>query len=108
MGKETKTATADKADKTTADKADKTTTTADNKTVEKEAERRTYYIKGVMELALRFNLNDEKGKILKANFEGGQITGYGVAPARFTTDDPELQKFIEASPLFKTKRIYTK
>lgn len=67
---------------------------------------KTYGARGLMEWQLELPTGNALLPYVKAHFEGGQITGYGVAPARFTTDCPMTQKAIEMSPMFKDNRIY--
>lgn len=38
-------------------------------------------------------------------FSGGTLTGYGVTPALYTTDNPVFQKVIEGSNYFKDGKI---
>lgn len=67
---------------------------------------KTYAVNGLIELRVELPTGYDTWPILTINFEGGQLTGYGVSPARFTTDDSFVQKLIEGSDLYKSKRIY--
>lgn len=65
----------------------------------------TYAVRGLME----WRVNIPTGSAvpyIPVLFEGGQVSGYGVTPARFTTDDPELARMIEATHWYKSGRIY--
>lgn len=41
------------------------------------------------------------------DFTGGALTGYGVTPAEYSTEDPFIQAVIENSSYYKTGRIIT-
>lgn len=43
---------------------------------------------------------------VKVHFSGGSLTGYGVTPAEFTTQNPMTQAIIENSKEFKSGKIY--
>ena len=43
---------------------------------------------------------------MNVSFRGGTVTGYGVAPAMFTTKDEFTQYVIENSEQYKKKRIF--
>ena len=49
----------------------------------------TYCVKGLMEMQLVLHGSSPAVDPVVVRFEGGQISGYGIAPARFITDDPE-------------------
>lgn len=66
----------------------------------------TYGVRGLMEWHIALPTGSPLKPFVTVNFEGGQITGYGVAPARFTTIDPFVQELIEKSPYFKGNRIF--
>ena len=68
---------------------------------------KTYGVKGLMEWQLQLPTGRPAKPAITISFTGGQITGYGVAPARFTTDDPYIQRLIEQTDHFKNKRIVT-
>lgn len=42
---------------------------------------------------------------MKVSFSNGTLTGYGVAPATYTTEDPFTQAVIENSAQYKSKEI---
>ena len=71
---------------------------------------KTYCVKGLMEWSLELPTNlpgdVPQKKYITVRFQGGQITGYGVSPARFSTPDPLTQRLIEATPQFKSGKIY--
>ena len=69
---------------------------------------KTYLVDGMMEWHLELETGLKRMPYITVNFTGGQITGYGVSPARFTTDNPFVQNVIENSEYFsdkKSKRI---
>lgn len=68
--------------------------------------RKTYAVNDLMEWHLTLPTGYPALPYLTVKFEGGHVTGYGVSPARYTTTDPYVQKFIEQSEWFKRKRIY--
>lgn len=43
---------------------------------------------------------------VKVHFSGGSLTGYGVTPAEFTTQNPMTQAIIENSKEFKNGKIF--
>ena len=43
---------------------------------------------------------------VKVHFSGGSLTGYGVTPAEFTTQNPMTQEIIENSKEFKSGKIF--
>lgn len=43
---------------------------------------------------------------VKVHFSGGSLTGYGVTPAEFTTQNPMTQAIIENSKAFKSGKIF--
>lgn len=42
---------------------------------------------------------------INIHFSGGALTGYGVTPAEYSTDDLLIQRIIESSDYFKTGKI---
>lgn len=63
---------------------------------------KTYGVNGLMEWEALI----PSGKItLAVQFTGGTLTGYGVTPALFSTDNPIFQQIIERSNYFKSGRI---
>lgn len=62
----------------------------------KTPELRRYGIKGYLEYEALIPVGDNH---IRIRFEGGSITGYGVAPAVFATSDPVIQTIIENSEL---------
>ena len=68
-----------------------------------KAKKKTYGVHGYMEwqALIRF------GKAtLTVHFSGGSLTGYGVTPAEFTTENPMTQAIIENSDYFKKGKIF--
>lgn len=75
----------------------------EDKKEQKKAEKKplrqvTYGVFGLMDWTLHIPTPGFHQPFVVANFEGGQISGYGTAPARFTTRDPYIQQVIEAHP----------
>lgn len=68
--------------------------------------KKTYAVKGMLDMRVQLPVGDSPTEKLTVEFTGGQITGYGVAPARYTTSDPAEQRIIERSPLFASKYIF--
>ena len=67
------------------------------------AKRKTYGVSGYMEWVALI----ECGKAtVKVHFSGGSLTGYGVTPAEFTTQNPMTQALIENSKEFKSGKIF--
>lgn len=67
------------------------------------AKRKTYGVSGYMEWIALI----ECGKAtVKVHFSGGSLTGYGVTPAEFTTQNPMTQAIIENSKDFKSGKIF--
>jgi hypothetical protein len=67
------------------------------------ARRKTYGVSGYMEWVALI----ECGKAtVKVHFSGGSLTGYGVTPAEFTTQNPMTQAIIENSKEFKSGKIF--
>lgn len=67
------------------------------------AKRKTYGVSGYMKWVALI----ECGKAtVKVHFSGGSLTGYGVTPAEFTTQNPMTQAIIENSKEFKSGKIF--
>ena len=66
---------------------------------------KTYIIWGLMECQFLFPTGSKAMPYITVNFEGGQISGYGVTPARYSTDDPYIQGLIEATQWYQKGRI---
>lgn len=64
---------------------------------------KTYAVAGYMEYVASIAV--PLGKSIEVRFTGGKQNGYGVSPAKFTTTDPVLQKFIEKSEQFRSGKI---
>ena len=67
---------------------------------------KTYAVKDLMEWHLPLPTGFRVKPYITIEFEGGHVTGYGVAPARYTTGDPFVQELIENTKWFEKRRIY--
>ena len=67
--------------------------------------RKTYAVPGLMELKMTLRTGRSLIPTVEVLFEGGQITGYGMSPAKYTTEDPVIQRLIEENRWFKCGRI---
>lgn len=64
--------------------------------------KKTYGVAGMME----WNALITAGRAtVRVHFTGGTVTGYGVTPATFSTDNSALQEIIENSYWYKKGRI---
>lgn len=64
--------------------------------------RKTYSVDGLLE----WRVEIPAGRLhIGVEFTGGKISGFGTAPALYTTDDPVCQRAIEASSHFRLGRI---
>lgn len=63
---------------------------------------KTYAIYGMMEYALTISIGPARHQI---HFTGGRLSGYGIRPATYTTDDPLMQSVIERSEQYRSGRI---
>lgn len=63
---------------------------------------KTYGVNGLMEWEA---LIPSGKSTLAVPFTGGTLTGYGVTPALYSTDNPIFQQIIERSDYFKSGRI---
>lgn len=43
--------------------------------------------------------------MMRIRFSGGSLSGYGVTPATYSTDNPAIQHLIENSDFFRSGRI---
>lgn len=64
--------------------------------------KKTYGVSGMVEWTVLIPVGRSSVRI---RFTGGSISGYGVTPATYTTDNPALMHLIENSQLFRRKRI---
>lgn len=63
---------------------------------------KTYGVFGLMEYIARI----PAGSIdMEVHFSGGQLSGYGVCPALYSTSDPVRQSWIERSDDFLSGKI---
>jgi len=64
--------------------------------------KKTYGVNGMME----WNAIIPAGRTtVRVHFTGGTVTGYGVSPATFTTDNPAVIHLIEHSHWFRNRKI---
>lgn len=64
--------------------------------------KKTYGVYGMMEYTA---LIPTKAKVMRIHFSGGALTGCGIRPALYSTDNPVIQYFIERSPQFRSRKI---
>ena len=67
--------------------------------------RKTYGVRGLMSWRINLPTGYYAMPFVSVSFEGGQITGYGVSPARYTTDDTFIQNLIEQTAWYRNGRI---
>lgn len=72
-------------------------------TAQSEARPRTYTVAGMVDYEALIPVG---GATLRVPFTGGSVTGWGFAPARFTTSNPALQRIIESSEGYLSGRIH--
>lgn len=64
--------------------------------------KNTYYVMGLTEYRMRL----QPGPVgVDVEFTGGVVNGYGVTPATYETDDPIIQRLLEASAAYRSGRI---
>lgn len=68
--------------------------------------RKTYGVKGLIEWHMQIPVKSKARSSISVEFTGGQITGYGVSPARYATSDPYMQKLIESTVWYRKKKIF--
>lgn len=66
------------------------------------SKRKTYAVYGMMEWYAVIKMGASK---MTVPFTGGSLSGYGVSPAKFTTEHPLTQAVIEHSDYYKSGRI---
>lgn len=66
----------------------------------------TYGVNGLMEWMVYLPTGSTHKPYIPVCFEGGQISGYGIAPAKFTTSDPYIQQLIEQSEWYRRGKIF--
>ncbi|MBD5197297.1 MAG: hypothetical protein K2G53_02730 [Muribaculaceae bacterium] len=64
--------------------------------------KKTYGVNGMMEWNALFTAGRTT---VRVHFTGGTVTGYGVSPATFTTDNPAVIHIIEHSDWFRHRKI---
>ena len=62
----------------------------------------TYGVTGIMEWVA---LIPTRQNLVKVRFRGGSLSGYGVTPATFTTENPVIMRMIEESSYFRRGKI---
>ena len=67
------------------------------------AKKKTYGVQGYMEWQALIRCGKAT---VTVHFSGGSLTGYGVTPAEFTTENPMTQAIIENSDHFKNGKIF--
>lgn len=73
------------------------------KQIQMKAKKKTYGVQGYMEWQALIRCGKAT---LTVHFSGGSLTGYGVTPAEFTTENPMTQAIIENSDYFKKGKIF--
>lgn len=63
---------------------------------------KTYGVYGIMEWVA---LIPAAGRVLRIHFKGGSMTGYGVVPATYSTENAVVQRLIEQSPHYASGKI---
>lgn len=64
---------------------------------------KTYAARGLIEWQMALNVC---GAIIRLKFTGGYMGSNGVVAAKYTTDNEAIQKLIEKSEYFKSKKVY--
>lgn len=64
---------------------------------------KTYAVRGLIEWQMALCRG---GLTLRICFTGGRMGTNGVLPAKYTTDNPAIQRMIEESEYFKQNRVY--
>lgn len=64
---------------------------------------KTYAARGLLDFQMAVNV---QGATIRLHFSGGQMGINGIISAKYTTDNPVLQKIIEESSHFKENRVY--
>lgn len=62
----------------------------------------TYAVYGMMEYVLTLRVF---GHFKEIRFTGGSMSGYGMRPATYTTDNEALQHLIEYSDAFRSGKV---
>ena len=65
--------------------------------------KKVYAARGLLDFQVALNVG---GAIVRLCFSGGTMGSNGVIPAKYVTDNPVIQRFIEDSTQFKNNRIY--
>lgn len=68
--------------------------------------KQSYGVKGLIEWQFDLETGYPVMPHITIKFEGGQITGYGIAPARYTTEDPFVMKLLEESEMYRSGKIF--
>lgn len=62
----------------------------------------TFGVRGLIEWHVKIRYDELE---IPVSFTGGTVTGFGVRPATFTTDDPFIQHVIRKSLFYKEGKI---
>lgn len=65
--------------------------------------KKTYAARGLLDWQMTLNIG---GAFIRISFSGGSMGSNGVIPAKYTTDNPAIQRMIEKTPHFESGRIY--
>lgn len=65
--------------------------------------KKTYGVSGMMEWHA---LIPAGRATVRVPFTGGTVTGYGVSPATFSTENKDVMRLIEDSHYYKSGRIF--
>lgn len=65
--------------------------------------RKTYAARGLLDWQMALNIG---GAIIRICFSGGSMGTNGVIPAKYTTENPAIQRFVEDTAYYKNGRIF--
>lgn len=65
--------------------------------------RKTYAARGLLDWQMALNIG---GAIIRICFSGGSMGTNGVIPAKYTTENPAIQRFVEDTTYYKNGRIF--
>lgn len=65
----------------------------------------TYEVRDLLEMTMIIPTGCGVRPQIEIPFTGGQVTGYGVSPARYVTRDPCIQRMIESTVEFRKGKI---
>lgn len=64
---------------------------------------KTYAARGLLDFQMALDLG---GAVIRICFSGGAMGSNGVISAKYETDNPAIQRMIEASENFRKGRVY--